>query len=418
MPPTQPKLSAPIASPGGWYDAGDFNKYIVNSGITMGTLLSLYEDFPMMGPALEVHIPEQNNDLPDLLDEVLWNLRWMLTMQDPEDGGVYHKLTNAQFDGDVMRVQANKTRYVVQKSSAATLNFVAVLAQSARVFKPFEKQLPGLADSCQQAALRAWGWLGYNPNVHYDQDRLNQLTQPKVLTGAYGDQDVSDEWVWAAAELTVLMQDEKYLKGKNLEKPFVLPSWNQVRGLGYYTLIRSEFMQKHNPALVASLTEKVKGSAGDLIRKINAQPFHTAMGAGERDYVWGSNAVAANQGILLLQAYLRTQDQSFLNAAVGNLDYILGRNATGYCFVTGFGSKRVMHPHHRISMADQIKDPIPGLLSGGPNPGQQDKCKTYPNAFADESYTDDDCSYASNEIAINWNAPLVFLLAGIEGVMR
>ena len=77
-----------ISSPGGWYDAGDYNKYIVNSGITTGTLLSLYEDFPEYVESQDLNIPESDNNVPDLLDETLYNIRWMLTMQDPEDGGV------------------------------------------------------------------------------------------------------------------------------------------------------------------------------------------------------------------------------------------------------------------------------------------------------------------------------------------
>ncbi|MDQ3292310.1 MAG: glycoside hydrolase family 9 protein, partial [Bacteroidota bacterium] len=79
-----------ISAPRGWYDAGDYNKYIVNSGITMGTLLTAYEDFPAFFKAQKLNIPESNNQVPDILDEVLWNLRWMLAMQDPNDGGVYH----------------------------------------------------------------------------------------------------------------------------------------------------------------------------------------------------------------------------------------------------------------------------------------------------------------------------------------
>jgi endoglucanase len=94
----------------------------------------------------------------------------------------------------------------------------------------------------------------------------------------------------------------------------------------------------------------------------------------------------------------------------------LGRNATGYSFVTGFGDKTPMFPHHRQSEADGIADPIPGLISGGPNPGQQDGCKTYPSKIPDESYTDAMCSYASNEIAINWNAPAAYLAGAIEAL--
>src|SRR5205823_2120648 len=128
-----------ISSPKGWYDAGDYNKYIVNSGITMGTLLSLCEDFPDYIKKLNTNIPESTNNVPDVLDEVLWNLRWMLTMQDPADGGVYHKLTNASFDGMVMPDKATKERYVVAKSITATLDFAAVMAQASRVIKPYNK---------------------------------------------------------------------------------------------------------------------------------------------------------------------------------------------------------------------------------------------------------------------------------------
>jgi endoglucanase len=132
-----------ISSPRGWYDAGDYNKYIVNSGITMATLLSLYEDFPDYMKTVKLNIPESTNQLPDVLDEVLWNLRWMLTMQDPNDGGVYHKLTNARFDGMIMPDKADSTRYVVQKSTAAALDFVAVMAQASRVSsKSFQINYP------------------------------------------------------------------------------------------------------------------------------------------------------------------------------------------------------------------------------------------------------------------------------------
>src|SRR5690606_3567367 len=75
-----------ISAPGGWYDAGDYNKYIVNSGITTGTLLSLLEDLPQASRALATDIPESGDAVPDLLDEALWNVRWMLAMQDPSDG--------------------------------------------------------------------------------------------------------------------------------------------------------------------------------------------------------------------------------------------------------------------------------------------------------------------------------------------
>src|SRR5690606_10777762 len=148
-----------------WYDAGDYNKYIVNSGITMGTLFSLYEDFPAFVADLEVSIPEQGNSIPDLLDETLWNLRWMLKMQDPADGGVYHKLTAADFEGSIIPAEAKAQRYVVQKSTTASLDYSAVMAQAYRIFQKYEKNLPGLADSCLDASVKAWEWAKQNPDL-------------------------------------------------------------------------------------------------------------------------------------------------------------------------------------------------------------------------------------------------------------
>ena len=154
--------------------------------------------------------------LPDLLNETLWNLRWMLTMQDPNDGGVYHKLTNAAFDKMVMPDKATTPRYVVQKSTAATLDFAAVMAQSARIFKQFPKELPGLADSCLNAANKAWDWAQKNPNVLYNQNAMNQKFSPKITTGDYGDRNVSDEFIWAASELFVTTQNDSYIKTVNI----------------------------------------------------------------------------------------------------------------------------------------------------------------------------------------------------------
>jgi endoglucanase len=198
-----------IASPGGWYDAGDYNKYVVNSGITMGTLFDAYEDFPALFDTLSTNIPLIKG-LPDILNEALYNLRWMLTMQDPGDGGVYHKCTNAAFDGMVKPGVTRAPRYVVQKSTAATLDLAAVMAQASRIFAKFPAVLPGLADSCLRAARSAWSWALQNPAVVYDQEAMNKLYQPAVTTGAYGDAHFDDERFWAATELFLTTREEGY----------------------------------------------------------------------------------------------------------------------------------------------------------------------------------------------------------------
>ncbi len=410
-----------ISSPKGWYDAGDYNKYIVNSGITMATLLSVYEDYPTYFKSFEANIPESGNNVPDILDEVLWNLRWMLTMQDPNDGGVYHKLTNPSFDKMVMPDAAIKPRYVIQKNTIATLDFAAVTAQASRIFRNYAKGFPGLADSCIKASVNAWKWAKENPKVAYHQNEMNKQFDPDVVTGGYEDRNDADEWIWAAAELYTTTHDEAYYRAVNLypETTLQLPTWNQVQMLGYYTLLRNE---KHLTAIgkndLPALKKRITSFADDLMSGVETQAYHMVMGKSAKDYMWGSSSHAANQGIALLQAYAISSDKKYLNGALGNLDYLLGRNAVGYSFLTGFGDKQVMFPHHRPSEADGIKEPVPGLLSGGPNPGQQDKCEGYPTKIADESFLDATCSYSTNEIAINWNAPMVYLSAALEALQK
>lgn len=407
-----------ISSPGGWYDAGDYNKYIVNSGITMGTLLSAYEDFGAYFDTLKTNIPESSNRIPDLLDEVLYNLRWMLTMQDPDDGGVYNKCTNADFDGMVMPGVTRLPRYVVQKGTAATLDFAAVMAQAARIYKRFNKQLPGLSDSCLAAAKRAWQWALKHPDLAYDQDKMNQVHKPAISTGGYGDRSFADEWFWAAAELMATTGEPLYdsMISKELTSLLLIPSWANVRMLGYYTLLRAgkQWMAQH-PTETAALKVKLLRLADWYMEPVSKSAFHTVMGRQRSDFIWGSSSVAANQGILLINAFLLTKDKKYVDHALTNLDYLLGRNATGYSFVTGIGACSVMHPHHRPSVADGIAEPVPGLLSGGPNPGRQDQCQ-YTFTEPETAFTDHDCSYASNEIAINWNAPAVYLAAAIEAL--
>lgn len=406
-----------IKSAKGWYDAGDYNKYIVNSGISMGTLLSICEDFPEYTKSVKLNIPESTNKVPDILDELLWNLRWMLTMQDPEDGGVYHKLTNASFDGMVMPDKATTPRYVVQKGTAATLDFAAVMAQASRILKNYSKALPGLSDSCIKASVKAWQWGLKNPNLAYEQKAINAQFNPAISTGEYGDHYFKDEFNWAACELYITTGDDTYLINSTLKSSkFTIPSWAQVSTLGYYSLLRNRNkLSVAGKQYLPALTKQLIGFADSLMNGASQTAYQTVMGKSAKDFGWGSNSGAANQGIALIQAYLVTKDLKYANAALTNLDYLLGRNATGYSYVTGFGSKQIMHPHHRPSVADGIVEPVPGLLSGGPNPGKQDDIDL-PSLVPDRAFVDDDRAYAVNEIAINWNAPFAYLVNAFEAL--
>ena len=404
-----------ISSPLGWYDAGDYNKYVVNSGISTYSLLLMAEQFPQYAAALRTNIPESSNALPDVVDEALFNVRWMLSMQDPADAGVYHKLTNPQFDPFVAPSAATRPRYVVQKSTAATLDFASVMAQASRVVRRYPRELPGLADSLQAAAIAAWRWARAHPDSLYDQDRINSATDPDIVTGTYGDRRVSDEFRWAAAELFLTTRQDSFLV---TTMPIAtdsvdVPTWSSVGTLALVSL--AEHRREVPARTAAAATEQLVTLARALRDAADTTAYGVSM-ARRADFTWGSSAVAANQGLVLVQAYRLTGDTTFLQAAMGSLDYLMGRNPTGYSFVTGIGTRTPMFPHHRPSAADTVTAPVPGLLVGGPNPSQQDRCAGYPSKLPAISYIDSQCSYASNEIAINWNAPIAYLSAALDAI--
>jgi len=403
-----------ISSPYGWYDAGDYNKYIVNSAFSVGVILCSYDQNHDYYQTLNVNIPESQNQTADVLDELMFNLQWMLTMQDPYDGGVYHKLTTPNFEGFVMPTDCKQQRYVVQKSTAATLDFAAVMAQAARIYKK-NKDYPTFAEEATRAALAAYGWAERNPRVLYQQRRL---TDPAVSTGEYGDFNLSDEWYWAATELYLLTGDQQFadLAAKNQPKRFSAPTWGNVAALGTYDWLTAKNVENSQ---LSTLRSSLINHCDSLVAAVTKSSFQTPNGNSPRDFGWGCLAEAfGTNGLTLCYAYQLTSDKKYLTAALENAEYILGRNATGYCYITGFGTKSPMHPHHRISEADGIEAPFPGLVAGGPNPGQQDiaEVKVYPSKQPDESYTDVMQSYASNEIAINWNASVLALLGWLEAV--
>lgn len=397
-----------ISAPKGWYDAGDYNKYVVNSGITVYTLLAAYEQFPAYFAAHKEGIPDSGGGVPDILREVDWNLEWLLAMQDPGDGGVYHKLTNLDFGGMQMPDQAHAPRYVVQKSTAATLDFAAVMAQASRIYAPFHAQYPGLSARMLSASRRAWAWAQAHPQAIYRQPA-------DVHTGDYGDDHLDDEFAWAATELYLATGKDAFYDAAMARKvPASVPSWGAVGGLAWMSLAQHrDRLTAH--ADKARIADEIDRLAAQLAGTWRASAWRVAMASD--DFRWGSNSIALNQAMMLLQGYRLQHKPEYLQAAQSQLDYVLGRNPLGLSFVTGIGARSPLHIHHRISIADGVATPVPGLLVGGPQPGQQDAggCRhAYASSLPALSYLDQECSYASNEVAINWNAPLVYVSAALQ----
>lgn len=409
-----------IASPGGWYDAGDYNKYIVNSGYTMGVWLMSYELNKAYFDTLKLNIPESGSAMPDMLSEAMYNIRWMMTMQDL-DGGVYHKLTTPNFEKFIRPDQCKQQRYVVLKTTAATLDFAATMAMAARVYAPYDAAFCAQA---KDAAEKAFAWALEHPGVYYDQPKMNEEFKPEITTGAYDDFNVTDEFYWAATELYLLTGDKKYINPQTL-KPSNVAEWQPSVWGNVAELADLEWMMhsdlKDELGLGATLVERLCVYLEPFVTKqANGSVFVSPYGNREEDFFWGCNSEGCCwRGIECLYAFHFTGDDRYFAAAQACLNYILGQNATGYCYVTGFGSNPSSHPHHRLSYSHP-KGTHPGFLVGGPNRERQDAITDgvqYPeNVPADESYLDEQPSYASNEVTINWNVTLFALSAGIDAI--
>ena len=399
---------------GGWHDAGDYGRYMVNSGVSTATLLWAWEIY---GPRLEriqLHIPETGNGTPDILNEARWNLEWMLKMQDG-DGGVWHKQSSVSFPGfiapeqDALPSEVIGTGSFPYKSTCATADLAAVAAIAARVYKPYDAHFAGRA---LQAARRAWNWTEKYPDVTFK-------NPPGVSTGVYADANCGDERLWAAAELWRTTGDaafqEFFLKHYAEQLPGLdsppLENWNAMGPKALWTYALST-RKGADAGAARAIRERTLAAANAIAARTRANPYHVSLKAG--DYVWGSNGVAAEYGMELLIANLFAPNPAFADAARDNLHYLLGRNAFSLSWVTQVGEHPFQHPHHRPSGDGQHTAPWPGLLSGGPNANRQDAVL---QALPDHTpparvYSDQTASYASNEVAINWQASLVFLLAG------
>jgi endoglucanase len=287
-----------FSSPWGWYDAGDYNKYVVNSAFSIGLMMAAYEQRSNYFAHLNTNIPESANSTPDILDEMMFNLQWLFTMQDPYDGGVYHKLTTPDFEGFILPSQCRQQRYVVAKSVTATLDFAAVMADAARLFAPYSHDYPAFAAQAAAVAERAYQWAKANPTAFYHQERL---ADPAVTTGTYGDNNARDEFFWAASALYRLTGKQAYLDDARSYQPgrFTTPSWGNVASLGAFEWLASsaenDFYNTMRSQLISYCDEAIQG--------VDLSCFQSPYGNKARDFGWGCLAESCCcQGMALLYA--------------------------------------------------------------------------------------------------------------------
>ena len=424
---------ARIRAAGGWHDPGDYGKYVITTAVSVARLLSIAEEATekrieaktdaaaahfstrvSLGDALR--IPESGNGAPDILDEARVGLRWLLTMQ-RRDGATYRKLSGAAWSELIAPDAERQTRFVYGVSSPETAKFAGAMAQAARVFRAFQ---PAFADSCLEAARRAWAYLQSVPPMTIDWQASDDGGSGKYLESEVDTEPSlfteDDDRFYAAAELFITTHDSVFLRAAEdlwrkggVTSEFTIFEWKNAAPLGMTNLNRLA-----QPLFRDELRRKIVRRADRLERIVQASGYRY----GNERIVWGSNKMIAEEAVALLHAYRLTQHRAYLDCAQDQLDYLLGRNPFGVCFVTGFGAKPVSRICHTFARARGLlgEKMIPGLLSGGANELAQ--AGIAPKNRGLKSYADDERSYATNENAIDYNASALALIAMLVGELE
>lgn len=397
---------------GGWHDAGDYGRYISPAAVAVGHLLYAYLLFPDSFKD-SLNIPESGNGVPDALNECRYELEWMLKMQD-EEGGAYHKLTSERHADFIMPEEDDAQFYLFPVSSMATADYAASMALASRVYRAYDGDF---ADRLQEAAVRAYGWL--ERYLEY----VGFRNPESCNTGEYDDVCDLDERLWAAAEMLVTTGEQKYqeqvdrLLKENLTKTDF--GWTDVSGFAALAILTDE-SHRASTESVEDLRGAVLAEADRLVAVAEQSGYGVAMEP--EDYVWGSNMVVLNRGMLLVLAALVMEQEDRKNAyeqtALAQLDYLLGMNAVDYSYVTGYGDRAFRNPHNRPTECDGIELPMPGWVSGGPfkTPCDEVGREHIPEGTPPmKCYLDHAACYSLNEITIYWNTPAVFLVAYFNG---
>ncbi|WOX14256.1 glycoside hydrolase family 9 protein [Streptomyces sp. N50] len=397
---------------GGWYDAGDQGKYVVNGALADWQLMDSYERSRAEGDTAGLRdgllsIPENHNGVPDVLDESRWETEFLLSMQvpagEPLAGMVHHKVHDLAWTALPTRPdQDSQPRYLHAPSTAATLNLAAAGAQCARVWARYDA---AFARTCLTAAETAWKAALAHPDVYAP-------SSDSVGGGAYADTDVTDEFSWAATELYATTHDRAYLSRIDTEITPAGFSWRDTGALADLTVVR---LPSRFPArMVAAARKRVLAVADSFVRDERSQGYPNPNLPTDGAYVWGSNSVTANNAMVIATAYDITHRDSYRSAVLESMDYLLGRNALNQSFVTGYGTQASHNQHNRV-WAHQIDPNLPsppaGSLAGGPDSALQDPVaqQNLVGCAPATCYIDDIYSYSTNEVAINWNSALAWV---------
>ncbi|MCR5339687.1 MAG: glycoside hydrolase family 9 protein [Lachnospiraceae bacterium] len=415
---------------GGWHDAGDYGRYVVPAAKTITDILLAYEldpkslsfsmnlkDEPFFGMASAGAFCRENygeeaakewESLPDVLKELLYEVIWMMKMQ-RGDGAVYHKVTCESFcEMDEFPEEETEQLIVCPVSNAAAACYAATMAM---IYRNYVSFMPSFAKDALAAGEKAFAYVCAHP------DEIGFTNPEGIHTGEYRDPNWKDEWLWAASVLYEVTGKKEYEEVVRKLADTQLTEGLGWEETGFYGALFYVMNKNADQELSKQMIRKMVDYADRYASAAMEDAYGTA--SVSHHYIWGSNSIIANRGMLfMLLCELPQVDEEkkklYQKAAAWQADYLLGRNGTGYCFVTGHGTLCPEHPHHRPSV--KLKKAMKGMLVGGPDDNLQDECavENLTGKASALCYIDDEMSYSTNEITIYWNTPLVYLLIALK----
>lgn len=377
---------------GGWYDAGDFGKYVSAGATSISDLLWAYELVPWIFDDGQLDIPESGNGRPDLLDEVKVETDFLLKMQDT-DGGFFSRI----YQTDPRQISDVVGGVGGVKPTAHSASATAALAHAAIVFRRWD---PAYAATLLAAARHGWDYLEQHPEM---------IATPG---GPYADWADQDDRFWAAATLFRATGEGRYdafvlanyqAFQNDLEHPENAHGVGSMQLIGYLQYLRAA---RPDRAVVTWFKREFKTWAAVQIDRMKSDPWRNTL---HDNYYWGSNgaALATSTFIVAGSALLRDVNPDVMRVMQANLDYVLGVNPLAWSYVSGYGARSTAHVFSGIYSFDGKPGIPPGYLSGGANQYEG----AWFSRFHGKCFNDVDTEWTTNEHTIYWNSGLVFSAA-------
>lgn len=367
---------------GGWYDAGDYNKYTSwTANYVVDFMKAFIENPGIWGD--DYNIPESGNNIPDILDEAKWGIDHLLRLQN-QDGSMLSIVGAAHASPPST---ASAPSYYGRPNTSGTLNTAGAFAIASKVYRSIG--MSDYADSLKNSAIKAWNWAEENPKVIFRNNSGN-------TSGLGAGQQETDDYgrFMAKLEAAVFLFE---ITGETKYKSFVennytnvhLMQWtfaypfettNQETLLYYTTLngisssVRSNILNKYRNAM--------NGSENFQAFSTNKDPYLAHL----KDYTWGSNSIKARQGLMYTDYVFynlnTTKNEDAIEAAENYIHYLHGVNPLNMVYLSNmydFGAENGVNEFYHSWFTngsakwDRVGDsqygPAPGFLTGGPNPG-------------------------------------------------